>query len=242
MRIDVLLVQKSIAESRNKAQEMICSGLIYCDGRLITKPSFDADERCKIEIRGETMKFVGRGGLKLEGALDRFGISVNGLICADIGASTGGFTDCLLQRGAAKVYAIDSGRGQLHEKIKSDDRVISYEGFNARELTEAQTNGKVDLVVMDVSFISQSLLYGAVCKILKPGGMFVSLIKPQFEAGRSHVGKNGIVKDKKVHRAVIDKLSADAKGRGLIMTGVAESSVKGGDGNTEYTAYFILKS
>ena len=196
MRFDLFLVEKAYAESRQKAQRLIKNGCVSVDGKVMTKPAedIDADAEHLIEIKEtEGERYVSRGGLKLEGALKNFNISPNGLVCADIGASTGGFTDCLLQHGAKRVYAFDSGSGQLHSKLKSDDRVISKEGFNARYITPEDVGEGVDLVVMDVSFISQTMIIPAIVKLLRRKGTFITLIKPQFEAGTSGVGKNGIV-------------------------------------------------
>ena len=238
MRLDQRLVQLKLAESRSKAQGMISAGNVFVCGKQITKASYDPGDN-KIEIIGETLRYVSRGGLKLEKALDVFGINVTGLICADIGASTGGFTDCLLQRGASKVYAIDSGSDQLHGRIKEDERVISMEGFNARELSLSDLSVPVDLVVMDVSFISQALLYPAVSRVLREGGAFISLIKPQFEVGRANLGKGGIVKNTALYPEVIRDLEKRSAPYSLIMKNHTESPIKGGDGNTEFLAYFI---
>ena len=238
MRIDVYLFENGIAESRSKAQDMIKSGAVYIDGKQVTKPSYDITDG-SVEIKGDLMPYVGRGGLKLEHALDFFGIDVSGLTAADIGASTGGFTDCLLQRGAAKVYAIDSGSGQLHAKLRTDKRVVSMENFNARVLKSVDIGGRVPLAVMDVSFISQTALYRAVSDILEDNGVLISLIKPQFEVGRQNVGKNGIVKDKKLYQTVINDLRYSASLYGLNMKAYTESPIKGGDGNTEFLALFV---
>ena len=238
MRTDIYLFENGFAESRSKAADMIRSGIVYIDCKQVTKPSYDITGG-NVEIKGAVMPYVGRGGLKLEHALDHFGIDVSGLTVADIGASTGGFTDCLLQRGAARVYAIDSGSGQLHAKLRSDSRVISMESFNARNLNVDDIGGRVPLAVMDVSFISQSALYGAVSEILEDNGVFISLIKPQFEVGRQNVGKNGIVKDKKLYQTVTNHLKYQASLHGLNMQAYTESPIKGGDGNTEFLALFV---
>ena len=195
MRLDLFLVDKALADSRQRAQRLIKNGCVSVDGKILTKPSEDVDTANEhlIEItETDDERYVSRGGLKLEGALSAFGISPKGMICADIGASTGGFTDCLLQNGAEKVYAFDSGSGQLHSKLKNDKRVISKEGFNARYITLSDVGERVDMVVMDVSFISQTIIIPALVKLLRENGIFVTLIKPQFEAGRSALGKNGI--------------------------------------------------
>ena len=217
---------------------MIEAGLIRVNGKLQKKSSFDVPEGATVMVEGELIPYVSRGGLKLKGALDAFGISPNGLVCADIGASTGGFTDCLLQEGAVKVYAIDSGRDQLHEKLRADSRVVSMESFNARGLTPAHLGEQVDLAVTDVSFISQTLLHEAIASVLKDGGIFISLIKPQFEAGRENLGKGGIVKTPKARREAARRVLASAMAKGLAPIAVTVSPITGGDGNIEYLAYF----
>ncbi len=244
MRIDKYLAQNGFAESRQKAQNMIFSGNIQLCGRVIDKPSFEyTTDMGKIEICGDVMPYVSRGGLKLKAALDSFNISVTDKICADIGASTGGFTDCLLSEGAAFVYAVDSGHGQLHTKLACNQRVKSLEGLNAKELDMAALgiNAGVDVVVMDLSFISQTKVYHAIDKILKSDGIFISLIKPQFEAGKEYVGKNGIVKDKAVHKFVANNIISAANCYGYICGGIIKSPITGGDGNTEYLAIFGKK-
>jgi len=239
MRADLFLSEHKYAKSRSAAVELIKSG-VYINGVKIDKPSQNVpDEMSNYDVRiVEPQKYVSRGGLKLEAALDAFGVSPTGLICADVGASTGGFTDCLLTRGAAKVYAVDVGHGQLDKKIASDSRVVSMEGINARTLTSATIGGQVQLVVMDVSFISQALIYDAVSDILIDGGRLIALIKPQFEAGTENIGKGGIVKDKSAHKNVIVRLQSEAKKRKLYMIGVITSPINGGDGNVEYLALF----
>lgn len=238
MRLDKYLAEHALADSRTRAAQMIGAGLIKVNGILQKKPSFDVPEGATVEVTGDLLPYVSRGGLKLKGALDAFGIRPDGMICADIGASTGGFTDCLLQEGAVKVYAIDSGRDQLHEKLRADPRVVSMESFNARGLTPARLGEQVDLAVTDVSFISQTLLHEAIASILKDGGVFVSLIKPQFEAGRENLGKGGIVKNPKVRREAARRVLASAIAAGLAPIAVTASPITGGDGNVEYLAYF----
>jgi 23S rRNA (cytidine1920-2'-O)/16S rRNA (cytidine1409-2'-O)-methyltransferase len=184
------------------------------------------------------MPYVGRGGLKLEAALDAFRIDVTELVAADIGASTGGFTDCLIKRGAKKVFAVDSGINQLHKSLISDNRVVSMEKMNARNLTAEVLGELCDIAVMDVSFISQALLYGSVKSILKENGIFISLIKPQFEAGRNNIGKNGIVRDISIHATLIKRLFDTAESYGLFCGGAIRSPIEGGDGNIEYLALF----
>ena len=238
MRIDLYLVEKGFCESRNKASRLIGEGKILLDGKTVNKPSFDVDDgEHTVEIT-ENDKYVGRGGLKLEAALAAFQIDVSGKKCIDVGASTGGFTDCLLQNGAAFVCAVDSGRGQLHEKLLSDIRVTSVEGFNARQLS-SEDFGFFDVAVMDVSFISQTLLHQAVASVLNDGAVFVSLIKPQFEAGKSALGKGGIVKKASDRVEAVLRVLESASLCGFHTAGVIRSPIEGGDGNREYLAMFV---
>ncbi len=240
MRIDVYLVEKGFCESRNRAARLIGDGKVIFDGKTVSKASLEVgDGEHQVEIT-EAERFVGRGGLKLEGALEHFGIDVKGKRCIDVGASTGGFTDCLLMRGAEHVCAVDSGRGQLHKRLLDDIRVTSVEGFNARELS-ADEFGLFDVAVMDVSFISQTLLHSPVSSVLRDGGVFVSLIKPQFEAGKSALGKNGIVKKPSDRETAIRRVLESAKACGFTALDVIRSPIVGGDGNREYLAAFIKK-
>ena len=238
MRADLYLVESGLAESRAKAQRSIGEGRLFVNGKNVKKCAAEISDGDTVELKGSDMPYVSRGGLKLLGAIDTFGIDARGLTAVDIGASTGGFTDCLLQHGAKRVYAVDCGRDQLHLSLRSDPRVVSIEGFNARELTESTLGEKCDIAVMDVSFISQTLLYGAVKSTVREGGLFVSLIKPQFEAGRSAIGRGGIVKDRKTHVSVIKKILTQATESGLFPLGIDVSPIEGGDGNTEYLALF----
>ncbi|MBP3332873.1 MAG: TlyA family RNA methyltransferase [Clostridia bacterium] len=239
MRIDKYLFENGYAQSRQKAREIIEAGMVYVDKKQITKPSYDLDPETKeIEVTGKPYEYVSRGGVKLEGALDHFKVEVNGLVAADIGSSTGGFTDCLLRRGAKKVFAIDSGTNQLHESLRNNEKVVVMENFNARALDLESLGERVDIAVCDLSFISQKYIYIPLTKILKDGGLFVSLIKPQFEAGREYLSKNGIVKDKKIHKRVIEALVSEAAGSKLYCRGVITSPIQGGDGNVEYLALF----
>ena len=240
MRADVYLAEKGLCESRSRAKSYIEGGMLYVNGVNVKKCSFDITENDEVELRGEVIPFVSRGGLKLLGAIETFSLDVKGLTCVDIGASTGGFTDCLLQHGAKKVYAVDCGKAQLHHSLINDPRVKNIESFNARELTEKTLGEKCDLAVMDVSFISQTLLHEAVSSVLKDGGTFISLIKPQFEAGRSALGKGGIVKDQKAHISIIRSVTRSANVFGLALTGLTPSPIEGGDGNREYLASFVL--
>lgn len=228
----------AFAESRSKARHMIDSGIVFLNGEPVIKASADVAGDDLVTIHGTVMPYVGRGGLKLEAALDAFGVDVTGTVAADIGSSTGGFTDCLLKRGTQKVFAIDSGRGQLHASLLSDRRVVPMENTNARMLTAEMLGERCDIAVMDVSFISQTLLYGTVKDILKEDGSFISLVKPQFEAGRIYVGKNGLVRDISVHAGVIGRLVDTAGSYGLYCGGVIHSPIEGGDGNHEYLALF----
>ncbi|MBQ8408341.1 MAG: TlyA family RNA methyltransferase [Clostridia bacterium] len=240
MRIDVYLVEKGFCESRNKASRLIGEGKILLDGKTVTKASLEVgDGEHTVEITEEE-RYVGRGGLKLEAALTAFGIDPEGMKCIDVGASTGGFTDCLLQNGACHVCAVDSGRGQLHLKLLEDIRVTSVEGFNARQLSSDEF-GVFDLAVMDVSFISQTLLHLPVSSVLRDGGVFVSLIKPQFEAGKSALGKGGIVKKASDREEAVRRVLESAALSGFEVARVMRSPIEGGDGNREYLALFIKR-
>lgn len=240
MRADVFLFNIGIAKSRSHAQTLISGGVLI-GGRKIEKPSADVPENTEKESVTvfSPSEFIGRGGIKLSHALKMFGIDAGGLIAVDLGASTGGFTDCLLQNGAKKVYAVDVGHGQLDASLVSDSRVINMEGTNARTLTRSDFPEKIDIVVSDLSFISQTLVLPAVSDILQDGGMFVSLIKPQFEAGKGNIGKGGIVRDKRVHCEVIKNVFTSAKANYLVPCMLSPSAIRGGDGNREYVALFI---
>ena len=248
MRADLYLVEHGYAASRTLAQKLISEGVVTVDGRPLKKPSEDVPDGAHEVLVADTAttRYVGRGGLKLEAALAAFPVDVRGATVADIGASTGGFTDCLLQNGAARIFAVDSGHGQLHPRLASDARVRSMEGVNARYLsptdlarTESSFDGRVGGCVMDVSFISQTLLHPTVASLLLPDGWFISLIKPQFELTGSALGKGGVVKSEKQRRAAVDRVLASAAACGLRPCGVIESPIEGGDGNHEYLAYFI---
>lgn len=239
MRIDVFLARRADIGSREKAKRIISDGRVYINGKRCDKPSASVEESDCIEVEKPSgTEYVSRGGYKLEAALDAFSLDVKGLVATDLGASSGGFCDCLLQRGAAKLYAVDCGSGQLAEKLRRDCRVISMEHTNARFLTAESIGEPVDMVVMDLSFISQTLVFPAVCRILRRGGVLISLIKPQFEVGRSYVGKNGIVKNEKVRRQAVERVLDNAASFGLISRGVIESPIRGGDGNVEYLSVF----
>lgn len=233
MRLDVYLASEGL--SRTRAGHLIESGRVSVNGKTVTKRAFEVGPGLSVTVAEPTEEeFVGRGGIKLAAALEHFGICVTDRVCADIGASTGGFTECLLRRGAAKVYAVDSGSGQLVPSLKSDARVVSLESTNARYIDESTFGERVSLAVMDVSFISQKLLYPALCAVTEPYADIVTLIKPQFEVGRAALGKNGVVKDEKARLAAVEDVAACAASFGLVRRGVMLSPIKGGSGNAEY--------
>ena len=233
-RLDILLVEKGLAESREKAKAIIMSGIVYADNQKSDKPGTCYPETAKIEVRGNTLKYVSRGGLKLEKAVKVFDLDLNGFIAMDIGASHGGFTDCMLQNGAKKVFAIDVGYGQLAWKLRSDERVVNLERTNFRYVTEEQITQPVDFFSVDVSFISLRLILTVAKKFAKKGSKAVCLIKPQFEAGKGNVGKNGVVRDPKIHTQVIEDIVSFAKDTGYSVLGLDFSPVKGPEGNIEY--------
>ncbi|HEX4845142.1 MAG TPA: TlyA family RNA methyltransferase [Geothrix sp.] len=234
LRLDLLLVQRGLCETRAKAQARILAGEVLVDDRPATKAGMAVDEAAPIRLRGEPPPFVSRGGLKLAGALDRWPIDPSGRTCFDAGASTGGFTDCLLQRGAAKVYAVDVGTNQLHWKLRSDARVVSMEQVNLRTWEPSQIPERCSLLVADLSFISLRLAIPPVLPSLEPGADAVLLVKPQFEAGREDVGQGGIVRDPAVHRRVLVEAWTFFAGTGLRPLDLAESPIKGGEGNVEF--------
>ncbi len=237
-RLDVLLVESALAPSREKAKTMIMEGTVYVNGNREDKAGdmFDP-EKCEITIRGNALPYVSRGGLKLEKAMKSFPISLTGKICMDIGASTGGFTDCMLQNGAAKVYAVDVGYGQFAWKLRNDPRVVCMEKTNIRYVTTDQIPDRLDFASADVSFISLTKVLPVAFSLLKEDGEMVCLIKPQFEAGREKVGKKGVVRDPKVHEEVIEGILAFAKQTGFFVFGLTGSPIKGPEGNIEYLAY-----
>ncbi len=235
MRLDAYIFKSGKARSRSFAAELIKNGLVKVNGNVISKPSFEVEGDVPVEV-GELYPFVGRGGVKLDFALDKFGVSVVGLTAVDVGASTGGFTDCLLRRGATKVYSVDSGHGQLDPRLAADSRVVNLEGVNAKELSSRVP--VCDIAVCDVSFISQTLIIPEIVKVLDNGGVFITLIKPQFECGRSALGKGGIVKDKKQHKTAVVKVADAAGAFGLKLLDLTGSPVLGGDGNREFLAMF----
>ncbi len=237
MRLDVRLTELGLAGSRTRAQSLIAGGFVTVNGAAVTKASRDVSETDLIVLTGEEHPFVGRGGMKLEAALTRFGVDPAGRICADIGASTGGFTDCLLRHGAAKVWAVDAGHGQLDPKLAADPRVLNCEGVNARSLDPSILPEPVSLAVLDLSFISQTLVLPALVTVMTPDAGYVGLVKPQFECGRDALGGGGIVRDKKQHAAAIRRVLASLDAVGLGAAGLMKSPVRGGDGNTEFLVY-----
>ena len=239
IRVDVYLVSEGYSKSRESAQRSIEAGLVMIDGKPIKKPSEKIDETVEHSVECEnTIAYVGRGGLKLEAALDAFGIDPSGKICFDVGASTGGFTDCLLKRGAKKVYAIDSGRDQLAKELRDDERVVSLEGMNARFLNFDSVGSYADIIVMDVSFISQTLILPRFQLLLNDGGEVVTLIKPQFECGREALGKGGIVKKPEHRLSAVRRVAFVAEENGLHLCDLIRSPIEGGDGNVEFLARF----
>jgi 23S rRNA (cytidine1920-2'-O)/16S rRNA (cytidine1409-2'-O)-methyltransferase len=236
VRLDILVVERGLAESREKAQRLILAGRVYVDGVRADKPGHLHDPEAAVVVSAGD-RFVGRGGLKLERAVEFFRLDVAGRVCLDVGASTGGFTDCLLQHGAGRVYAVDAGKGQLHWKLRSDPRVVVRDGINARYLAKKDLGEEVDIAVVDVSFISLTKVLPAVNDVVKPGGYLVTLIKPQFEAGREEVGRGGVIRDKAVHAAVVGKIREFGTVRlHLDWVGVCESPIQGPAGNTEFLA------
>ena len=236
-RLDCALVNRGFAESREKAKAIIMSGIVYVNNQKCDKAGDTIKPDDNIEVRGETLKYVSRGGLKLEKAMKSFNISLDNCVCADIGASTGGFTDCMLQNGAKKVFSIDVGYGQLAWKLRTDERVINLERTNFRYVTREQVPDELDFASVDVSFISLSLIIPVMRTLLRHGGRAVCLIKPQFEAGKENVGKKGVVRDKNVHIAVIDKIINIVKENNFSLLGLDFSPIKGPEGNIEYLCY-----
>ena len=243
MRVDVYLSLAGYTQSRKKAQDLIDAGAVKIDGIVIKKASLTINEAIEHDVVIEQpFLYVSRGGVKLEAALDAFAVNVNRKKAVDIGASTGGFTDCLLRRGAREVYSIDAGVDQLHESLRNDARVHSIEKFNARELTAEITNGENDVAVMDVSFISQTYIMPQVAGVLCDGGSFVSLIKPQFEAGRSALSKGGVVTNSAYRFLAVKRVINCALENGFDCVGLIRSPIEGGDGNVEYLAHFVKKA
>ncbi|HMF56856.1 MAG TPA: TlyA family RNA methyltransferase [Pyrinomonadaceae bacterium] len=240
-RIDKLLVERGLAATRTRAQAMIMAGVVLVGEQRVEKSSELFSEDALIRVKGAgdaAARYVGRGGLKLEAALHEFGVNADGLLCLDVGASTGGFTDCLLQHGARHVVAIDVGHNQLDWKIRSDTRVEVREGVNARYLKPEDFSAKFDLAVMDVSFISATKIFPAIVRLLTETARLITLIKPQFEVGRGEVGRGGIVSDPEKHRRVLVEVNAAARDVGLNVCGVMESPIRGADGNLEFLALY----
>lgn len=239
-RLDVLLTEQGYADSRSKAQAIIMSGLVYVNGQKADKPGISYEETVDLEVRGAVCPYVSRGGLKLEKALRDFGVKPEGYVCSDSGASTGGFTDCLLQQGAKKVFAIDVGYGQLDWKIRSDPRVVVMERTNIRYVTPEQLGEPLDLSVVDVSFIGLEIVLPTIKTLLKPTGQVLCLIKPQFEAGKENVGKKGVVRDPKIHHMVLDNFVSLVDSLGFRILGLTFSPVKGPEGNIEFLGHLSL--
>lgn len=233
-RLDVLLVNRNLAESREKAKAIIMAGIVYVDGQKEDKAGTTFEDTVSIEVRGTTLKYVSRGGLKLEKAMTHFGATLDGKICMDVGASTGGFTDCMLQNGAVKVYSVDVGHGQLAWKLRNDERVVCMEKTNIRYVTPDDIPDRIQFTSIDVSFISLTKVLEPVKALMTDDGQIVCLIKPQFEAGREKVGKKGVVREKSTHLEVIEMVIAYAKSIGFGILNLEFSPIKGPEGNIEY--------
>jgi 23S rRNA (cytidine1920-2'-O)/16S rRNA (cytidine1409-2'-O)-methyltransferase len=238
-RIDVLLVEKMGFESREKAQTTIMAGLVFIDNMRVDKAGTKVDVDSEIEVRGNALPYVSRGGLKLEKAIQSYGLTLDGKRCMDIGASTGGFTDCMLQNGAMQVFSVDVGYGQLDWKLRNDERVTNMERTNIRYVTLDQIGEQIDFISIDVSFISLKLVLPVAAMLLKTGGEIVFLIKPQFEAGREHMKKSGVVRDRKIHMDVIEHVIGFATDNGFCIKDITFSPIKGPKGNMEFLAYAI---
>ncbi len=236
-RLDVALTERGLVASREKAKVVIMEGLVYVNGQKSDKAGAQVKDDDKIEIRGETLRYVSRGGKKLEKAMEVFPISLQNSVCIDIGASTGGFTDCMLQNGAVKVYSVDVGYGQLAWSLRTDERVVNLERTNIRYITEEQIPELVDFASVDVSFISLTLVLPVAYRLLKENGQMVCLVKPQFEAGKDKVGKKGVVREPEIHKEVIRKVADCAKELHFILSGLDFSPIKGPEGNIEYLLY-----
>ena len=240
-RLDVLLTEQGYADTRSKAQAIIMAGQVYVNGQKADKPGISYEETVQLEVRGDVCPYVSRGGWKLEKALRDFGVKPEGYVCSDSGASTGGFTDCLLQQGARKVFAIDVGYGQLDWKIRSDPRVVVMERTNIRYVTSEDLGEALDLSVIDVSFISLGIVLPTIKTLLKPTGQVLCLIKPQFEAGREKVGKKGVVRDPETHKEVLDHFVALADSLDFTILGLTFSPVKGPEGNIEFLGHLCME-
>lgn len=240
-RLDVLLTEQGYADTRSKAQAIIMAGQVYVNGQKADKPGISYEETVQLEVRGDVCPYVSRGGWKLEKALRDFGVKPEGYVCSDSGASTGGFTDCLLQQGAKKVFAIDVGYGQLDWKIRSDERVVVMERTNIRYVTPEDLGEPLDLSVIDVSFISLGIVLPTIKTLLKPTGQVLCLIKPQFEAGREKVGKKGVVRDPDTHKEVLDNFVKLADSLNFTILGLTFSPVKGPEGNIEFLGHLCME-
>ncbi|ONI38429.1 rRNA methyltransferase [Candidatus Epulonipiscium fishelsonii] len=240
-RLDILIFKKGLAESRERAKAYIMAGVVYVDGQKEDKAGLKISEKSHIEVR-QKMKYVSRGGFKLEKAISSFEIKLDGKICMDVGASTGGFTDCMLQEGAKKVYAVDVGYGQLAWKLRQDERVVCLEKTNMRYVTDEIIQDKIDFCSIDVSFISLTKILPSVKPLLSSSGSIVALIKPQFEAGREQVEKNGVVRNPKVHEQVINMICENVRNMGFYILGLDFSPIKGPEGNREYLIYLCMNN
>ena len=238
-RLDTELVQRFLAKSRTAAQGFIKDGTVYVNGSRVQKPSFEVTSADEITVKGDLPKYVGRGGIKLEKAITDFNINLEGCTCIDAGASTGGFTDCMLQNGAALIYAVDVGSSQLDQKLRADKRVISLENLDIRNAAD-KIPEKADFITIDVSFISLRLVLPAAKKLLKESGSIVALIKPQFEVGKSGIGKHGVVKDETLRQQAVEGIKLFAADSGFTVKGVITSPITGGEGNTEYLIYLSV--
>lgn len=238
-RLDVALVERGLCQSRQKAQAAIMAGLVLVDGQKVTKAGTPVEEKSLLEVKGPAIPYVSRGGLKLEKAMKLWDIDLTGKLCADIGASTGGFSDCMLQCGAAKVYAVDTGYGKLDWKIRTDPRVVALERTNARYLTHEQIPEELDFASVDVSFISLRLILPALRGVLAKQGEVVCLVKPQFEAGKGNVGKKGVVRDPKIHLEVLEHFLTHADENGFAVKAITFSPIKGPEGNIEYLGHLV---
>ena len=236
-RLDIYLVENGLVSGRDLAKSLIMAGKVYVNNQKADKAGDQVSEKDKVELRGETLKYVSRGGLKLEKAMKAFPINLEGLVSMDIGASTGGFTDCMLQNGASKVFAVDVGYGQLAWKLRTDERVVNMERTNIRYVTLADIGQELDFASVDVAFISLKLVLPVAKELLREGGEIVALIKPQFEAGREKVGKKGVVRDPEVHRDVIEEITTFAQNTGFEVLGLEFSPIRGPEGNIEYLMY-----
>ncbi len=236
-RLDLYLVEEGLCPSREMAKSLIMAGKVFVNNQRSDKAGDTVAEKDKVEVRGETLKYVSRGGLKLEKAMANFPINLEGKVCMDIGASTGGFTDCMLQNGAGKVFAVDVGYGQLAWKLRCDERVVNMERTNIRYVTREQIETELDFVSIDVAFISLKLVLPVAYELMKEGAEIVALIKPQFEAGRENVGKKGVVRDINVHKDVVENITGFAQDMGFNIKGLDFSPIRGPEGNIEYLMY-----